>query len=104
MKKTASDIIAKVAASHGVSRDDMKSPKRTDRLVKARIDAAKILYQSRGLTLGQIGVMLHRSWWQICYYVKDDFRIQRQTKMRWRKRLDKWKSTGGQLTTLNHRS
>ena len=83
------EILKQVALNHDVLVSDIKSPKRHYKLVGARIEAARIIRESRGLSRGQIGIILNRSEWMIDYYLKPVMRSSRQFKMR---RKHQWKS------------
>lgn len=86
---TAYEILCAVAAKHGVLVKDMQSRIRTEKLVKARMEYAVQARRDRPhLSTGQIGQLINRSTWTIQYYTQDDMRVRRQTKERWRKRIE----------------
>lgn len=74
----ASQIIWEVAQAHGVELDDLRSPRRSKKLVLARVAVAQRLKAERNLGNGVIGRMIGRSCWQIYYYLNEGFREVRK--------------------------
>jgi hypothetical protein len=79
---TAHEIIRAVARSHGFSVDDMKSPRRSQSLFIARLEAANRLHRERSLKPSVVGRLLGRSAWMGRYYISGAMRAAKRRSMR----------------------
>lgn len=85
---TAVQIIRETAHAYGISVAELKSKRRTPKLVSARIDAAQRIRVERGLSGGEMAKFLNRSAWTCAYYFNTQSRARHQTRKReaWRKK------------------